>query len=72
MASYNADGTLAWARSASGVLSNGAAALADGSVAVTGNFGGTKTFGPGEANATSLTSDGSNDVFLFRIFPYDP
>ena len=69
VARYGSDGTLAWARRAGGWESDrgyGIASFADGSCAVTGDFTGTATFGPGEAGETDLTADGGSDVFVAR------
>jgi hypothetical protein len=62
------DGTLLWAKGADstgpgrGITVEGANA-----VVVTGYFGGTTVFGPGEANETTLTSDGFDDAFVARF-----
>ncbi|MHC4973179.1 MAG: hypothetical protein ACYTG3_12685 [Planctomycetota bacterium] len=69
VARYNADGTLAWAKRAGSTdfdNGSGIAALADGSCVVTGLFGATATFGPGEAGETVLTSAGGFDIFVAR------
>ena len=69
VARYNADGTLAWARSDGGPRFDtafGIAAFADGSSVVTGNFDGTATFGAGEPNETTLISGGNPDIFVAR------
>ncbi len=69
IARYNADGTLAWAKRAGGTqedLGGGISAFSDGSSVVTGGFGGTATFGPGEPNTTTLVSAGSQDMFIAR------
>ena len=41
-------------------------AYANGTCAVSGSYQGTATFGPGETNATVLTSDGEDDAFVAR------
>jgi uncharacterized delta-60 repeat protein len=59
VARFAPEGELEWAVSAGGEGMDevrGIAALADGSVAVTGQFGGSAIFGPGEPNETVLTS----------------
>ena len=69
VAKYNADGTLAWAKRAGGTSlddNQGAASFADGSTVVIGYFGETATFGPGEANETTLTSAGDYDVCVAK------
>jgi hypothetical protein len=43
--------------------------LSDGSIAVTGDFYGTATFGPCEPNETTLTAEGIYDVFVMRLSP---
>ena len=68
-------GTLAWATQAGGVrsrvLADGVTGLPDGSVAITGQFRGTATFGAGELNATTLmTADRVfYDAFVARYAP---
>jgi hypothetical protein len=77
VAKYNPDGTLAWAKRAGGPGNDGGtsiAALPDGSAAVSGFFGGdfgdgTAIFGPGEGSQTTLTSAGSDDVFVAKYMP---
>ncbi len=71
VAKYNADGSLAWARSAGGADSGGygIATLADGSALAAGYFNGTVTFGAGETNETPLTAVGASDIFVAK---YDP
>ena len=70
IARYNADGSLTWAKRAGGGEyvsgGEGVAVLADDSVVVVGYFSETATFGPSEANETSLNSAGSGDVFIAR------
>jgi uncharacterized delta-60 repeat protein len=72
MARYNPDGTLAWAKRAGGTskyYSFGITTLSDNSTVVTGQFGGSATFGPGEPDQTVLTSDGDYDCFIARFEP---
>jgi len=67
IAKYNPEGTLAWAKRAGGSgtdVSNAIAVLSDGSPAVTGYFGGSATFGPGESNQIVATSAGNWDMFI--------
>jgi beta-propeller uncharacterized protein DUF5122 len=69
---YNADGSLAWAKTAGGTgldVGHGIAAFVDGSCVVTGGFatfGSDATFGAGEPNETTLVSDGFSDAFVAR------
>ncbi|MEZ5963960.1 MAG: hypothetical protein R3F56_08965 [Planctomycetota bacterium] len=66
VARYAPDGSLIWAKRAGGASlpqnatdrGYGVVALADGSSIVTGDFALAATFGPGEANETTLVSDG--------------
>jgi hypothetical protein len=67
VARYDPDGLLLWARRAGGTSyesASGIAADASGSSYVTGRFAGAATFGPGEANETTLTGSG---VYLARF-----
>jgi hypothetical protein len=72
VARYNPDGRLlAWARRAGGdpgtfQWGTDLAALPDGSVLVAGDFNGSATFGPGEANQTELQATGEHTTFLAR------
>lgn len=69
VARYNRDGTLAWAVRAGGGsrdTTTDVASFADGSVAVTGRFIGSATFGLGELNETTLASNGQDDIFVAR------
>lgn len=69
IARYNADGTLAWAKSAGGSewdTSRGAAALSNGSSVITGQFRNTAVFGAGETNETQLTASGPGDIYVAR------
>ena len=43
--------------------------LSDGSSLVTGMFGGTATFGPGEPEETTLTPAGGANIFVARYNP---
>ena len=66
---YATGGNLGWVKSAGGeYVEEGRAidALADGSTLVTGLFHNSSTFGPGEAGETTLTSAGSDDIFIAR------
>ena len=63
---------LVWAKGAGGVdwdYGSGIAALSDGSALVTGGFGGSATFGSGEAEETTLISAGGEDIFIARYNP---
>jgi hypothetical protein len=65
VAKIDADGTWDWATQAGGTGSDfgaGVSTLSDGSAIITGGFRGTATFGD-----TTLTSAGSDDVFVARI-----
>lgn len=69
IAKYNPDGTLAWARRAGGSgtdTAKGISAFGDGSFMVTGWFNGSAIFGQGDANQTTLVSDGDTDIFLAK------
>lgn len=71
VAHYRSDGTLAWARSAGGSgmdLGNEVAVDVDGSSTITGFITGTAIFGTGSDQVT-LTSAGSNDIFVARYRP---
>jgi len=75
VARYNPDGTLAWAKRASGAgldFGYGVTVLSDDSTIATGSFGANSdsaTFGPGEPNETVLVSAGLCDVFIARYNP---
>jgi uncharacterized delta-60 repeat protein len=72
IASYNPDGTLAWAICAGGEDSEagyGITTLSDNSTVVTGWFIESATFGPGEPNQTVLTPTGELDIFVARYNP---
>jgi hypothetical protein len=69
IARYNQDGSLLWAKNLG--TTNGIhaiALLADGSSLITGNFGGTVTFGAGEPNETTLNGQ-YYDIYLMKIAP---
>jgi uncharacterized delta-60 repeat protein len=65
-----APGSLIWAKQAGGTPDDegySITTLSDNSTVVTGSFGGSATFGPGEPNQTVLTCDGDwNDIFIAR------
>ena len=66
------DGAAGWVKRAGGSSADfgfGVSVLSDGSAVVTGYFNGTATFGPGEANETTLTSAGDDDVFIAKYHP---
>lgn len=69
IARFDPDGTLVWAKQA-GAESNAAGSaitsLSDNSVVVTGWFGYTAVFGPGEPNQTQLDGAGYRDMFVAR------
>jgi uncharacterized delta-60 repeat protein len=67
IASYNPDGTLAWAKRAGGASFDqglGITALSDNSTVVTGYFSESATFESGETNQIILTSTGDRDIFI--------
>lgn len=69
VATYAADGTLAWAKRAGGGSVDWAAgvtSLLDGSVVVTGAFRGPALLGQGEAGQTTLLASGESDAFVAR------
>ncbi|MEE9423975.1 MAG: SBBP repeat-containing protein [Methylococcales bacterium] len=68
-AKYTADGELVWAKRAGGTgfdEGNDIAVDDMGIAYVTGSFSDAATFGSGEANETTLTSDGSRDIFVAK------
>ena len=76
IARYNPYGTLAWAKRAGGApgdyfsdQGSSITVLSDNSTVLTGHFGGSATFGPGEPNETVLTSAGDYDIFIARFAP---
>jgi hypothetical protein len=72
VARVDVSGRLLWARRAGGPLDDAAVAggvLPDGGIVIAGEFRGTAVFGPGEANQTSLASEGAGsnpNVFIAR------
>ena len=75
MVRFNADGSLAWAKSAQRSSDNydlrpvAATGLSDGSSLVTSSFEDTAVFGPGELKETSLTAENQFDVFVMKMTP---
>ena len=72
IARYNPDGSLAWAKQAGGTGGNygqSITVLPDNSIAVTGYFYSTATFGQDELNETILQSEGDWDFFIARYNP---
>jgi len=72
IARFEPDGTLAWAKRAAGGGDDdglGIVLLSDDGPLVTGVFSGTAIFGASEAQETSLTSQGSRDIFIARYEP---
>jgi hypothetical protein len=70
IAGYAPSGDLLWAKKASGPNfdnSSGIAIDGFGDILVTGDFFETLTFGVGEANETTLTSSGFNDIFFAKF-----
>ena len=60
---------LVWAKRAGGPATSPAIGIAvdgSGNSYVTGLFGGSATFGPGETNETTLTSAGSFEIFVAK------
>ncbi|MGA8047406.1 MAG: HYR domain-containing protein [Dermatophilaceae bacterium] len=71
IARYLPDGDLAWVQrtgDTGGDLGQGVAVEASGAATVTGSFAGSATFGTG-ADAVTVTSAGSSDVFVARYLP---
>ena len=71
VAKYARDGNLVWVKQAGGTSGDsgtGSDITVDsrGNNYVTGSFEGMVTFGPGEPNETTLTSAGSNDIFVAK------
>ena len=69
VAKYDSTGALVWAKRAGGTgVDRGSGIAVDGSgnSYVTGRFQGTATFGPGEANETTLTSADEDNVFVAK------
>jgi hypothetical protein len=72
VAKYDSSGALVWARRAGGSSTDEGRGIAvdnAGNSYVSGFFAGSATFGLGDANATTLTSAGSLDIFVAK---YDP
>jgi uncharacterized delta-60 repeat protein len=73
IARYNPDGTLAWAKSASGIsgedMGSQITTLDDNSAVVTGWFYDYAIFGSSEPNQTVLTSAGGRDIFIACYSP---
>jgi len=72
IARYNSDGTLAWAKSAGGTDEDhgtGISVLDNGSMIITGHYEETATFGEKEAAQASVTSFGSEEIFIARYSP---
>lgn len=72
IARFNPDGTLVWAKKAGGASGDsgyGVTTFPDDSIAVTGIFNGTATFGPGEPNQTILTEPTNQDLFVAKYNP---
>ncbi len=67
VAKYAPDGSLLWAKQASGHgVGVGVAVDADGNGLVTGGFSGSVTFGAGEPNETLLLTWGDSDIFVAK------
>lgn len=67
VARYAADGSLVWARRTDlPATGRAVAGAADGSCVVVGEFNGTRIFGVGGADATTLVSAGQSDAFVAR------
>jgi hypothetical protein len=69
VAKYAHDGALLWATSAGGgnyVIAHAIATDRRGNSYITGHFGGTATFGAGEANETVLEAGASSHVFVAK------
>jgi hypothetical protein len=72
IAKYDTNGALVWAKRAGGTVADEPHSIAldsAGNSYVTGHFGGfggTATFGPGEANETTLVVAGGHDIFVAK------
>jgi len=72
LARFDSLGVLQWARHAGGAYGDfgrGIVTLSDGSVVVTGGFRDDALFGEGEADETTLVTDGQDDIFVARYYP---
>jgi hypothetical protein len=74
IAKYDTNGLLQWVKSAGGATSNWGAGIdidANGNSYVVGRFTSTATFGPGEANETTLVGPlgGSDEIFVAKFGP---
>ncbi len=72
LAKFGTDGLLQWARFDGGTGDDRGQALAigpSGGIHVAGRFGGTATFGSGQANQTAISSAGATDIFIARFQP---
>ena len=70
VAKYDRHGLLLWAKRAGGTNvdeGHGIAVDGAGNSYVTGDFSGSATFGPGEANETTLTSTGLVNIFVAKF-----
>jgi beta-propeller repeat-containing protein len=69
VAKYDSIGTLLWAKRSGGTGADRGFSIAVdglGNIYVTGLFQVTATFGQGQANQTTLTSNGSDDIFVAK------
>ena len=69
-ARYDSEGELQWARRGGGSGYDTARAVSvhqNGDVLLSGTFEGTVVFGAGQANETTLNSEGGQDIFLARF-----
>ena len=70
IAKYSPTGALVWVKQAGSQFTDRGQAIAvdaSGNIFLTGSFGSVATFGPGEANETTLTASGlAEDVFVAR------
>ncbi len=72
VARFANDGSLVWAKGASGTLpifATDVALLSDGSAALTGSFQGAATFGAGTPQQTTMSASGTLDLYLARYLP---
>ena len=64
---YKIDGGLEWTIDVDAAIAiERMSLIGNGSFVVTGSYSGTTTFGLGEANETSLTSEGERDIFIAK------